>query len=346
MRTRHPLVALAAGLCLLGTACAGSDDPGAGGSTADDDAARTDGGYPVTLENCGTTLTFEQPPERVVVMDGASVAEVSTLLALGQQDRIVANQQSYGRSEIDGRAEAIDRLPTGGVETNDAHDIPREAMLGLTPDLVLSTTAYGFDATNGFATREDLAKVGADTYISPQGCDQDTSAMTVEDSYTLLTELGAVFGVPDAAEEIVAASRERVATVEAAVEGRDRPAVMVLFSNMSMGANEFSAVAVNGIYDDILASAGGTNVFAGTTAGSFADLSRETVAATDVEALVVISFNDPDAESYAQDLLKEFPQWPAAQNDTYTVLSDSAYLGPDNDEAIQRIARMLHPDAF
>ena len=40
-------------------------------------------GYPVTLENCGVEEKFTKAPSRVVVMNGASVAEVSTLLALG-----------------------------------------------------------------------------------------------------------------------------------------------------------------------------------------------------------------------------------------------------------------------
>lgn len=39
-------------------------------------------------------------------------------------------------------------------------------MLGLKPDLVLSTTSYGFDAKNGFATRDDLKAVGANAYVS------------------------------------------------------------------------------------------------------------------------------------------------------------------------------------
>lgn len=56
-----------------------------------------------------------QCPDRVVVINGDPVAEVSTLLALGQGDRILSNQQTYGMSEVPGRAEEIKSLPTGGV---------------------------------------------------------------------------------------------------------------------------------------------------------------------------------------------------------------------------------------
>ena len=121
---------------------------------------------------------------------------------------------------------------------------------------------------------------------------------------------------------------------------------MVLFSNMTMGGNDFSSVVAKGIYNDILANAGGTNAFENAAKTSFADLSKEKVAAADVDALVVISYNDPDPGAYAKKLLKEFPQWTAAKNDAYVVLSDSIYLGPSNDVAVEKIAKTLHPDAL
>lgn len=347
MSIKRPVaIALAAALFLLTTACGGAStsDDGAGDSTAQ--AADAKSGYPVTLDNCGREVTFEKAPSRVVVMNGASVAEVSTLLALGLGDRIVANQQGYGMSEAPGRAAAIKKLPTGDVKVNEAYDIPREVMLGLRPDLVLSVTTYGFDEKNGFATRDQLAQVGANSYVSPQGCDDDPSRMTVADSHRLLRDMGKIFNVRDRAEQLIAASEKSIDAVSAKVTGQKKPKVMVLFSHMSMGGNDFSSVLANGIVNDILAKSGGANAFSDTTKATFADLSKEKVAATDVDAVVVISYNDPDPAAYAKKLLKEFPQWPAAKNNTYVTLSDSMYLGPSNDLAVKRIAELLHPDAF
>ncbi|MGW4912364.1 ABC transporter substrate-binding protein [Streptomyces sp. NPDC004270] len=341
---RPAATALAAALCLLTAACGASSDDKASDDTAEVAASKT--GYPVTLDNCGQKETFKEAPSRVVVMNGASVAEVSTLLALGLGDRIVANEQSYGASEVAGRTAAIKKLPTGNVKLNDAYDVPRETMLGLRPDLVLSTTSYGFDEKNGFATRDQLQEVGANTYVSPQGCDQDTSKMTIADSYRLLRDMGKVFNVSDKAEKLIAASEKNIAAVTDKVKEEKKPKVMVLFSNMSMGGNDFSSVVAKGIYNDILAKAGGANAFENASKTSFADLSKEKVAATDVDALVVIAYNDPNPAAYARKLLKEFPQWPAAKNNAYVTLSDSMYLGPSNDLAVQKIAKVLHPDAF
>ncbi|MFK4266894.1 ABC transporter substrate-binding protein [Streptomyces milbemycinicus] len=340
--TPRPAAALAGALCLAAVACGGpaqgpDTSPGAGGARA---------GYPVTLENCGRTTTYREPPSRVVVMNGASVAEVSSLLALGLGDRVAANAQSYGMSEVKGRARAIAKLPARGIDQGGATDIPRETMLGLRPDAVLSTTSYGFRAENGFATRDDLASAGANSYISPAGCDDDPSRMRIADSYRLLTDLGRIFHVDDRARRLIAASRQKIDAVAAKVKDRKRPRVMVLFSNMSMGTNDFSAIAANGIWNDILAKAGGTNAFSTATRNTFADLSKEKVAAEPVDALVVVSYQDRDPEGYARKLLRQFPQWPAAKAGRYIVLSDSIYLGPSNDIAVDRIARMLHPDAF
>ncbi|MER6526844.1 ABC transporter substrate-binding protein [Streptomyces sp. NPDC001508] len=344
---RPVAAALAAALCLLTAACGSSSDDKANDPTSDGttEAAASKTGYPVTLDNCGQKETFKKAPSRVVVMNGASVAEVSTLLALGLGDKIVANQQGYGMSEVPGRAAAIKKLPTGNVKLNEAYDIPREAMLGLRPDLVLSVTSYGFDQKNGFATREQLKQVGAASYVSPQGCDDDPAKMTIADSYRLLRDMGKIFNVGDKAEKLIAESEKNIAAVSEKVKGEKPPKVMVLFSNMSMGSNDFSSVVANGIINDILAEAGGANAFETAATTTFADLSKEKVAATDVDALVVIGYNDPDPAAYAKKLLKEFPQWPAAENNTYVTLSDSMYLGPSNDLAVKKVAEMLHPDA-
>ncbi|MDJ0340896.1 ABC transporter substrate-binding protein [Streptomyces sp. H10-C2] len=354
MTWKRPTAAFAVGaLCLATAACGASSRTAASAGKAEPPGP----GYPVIVTDCGQTTTYTRPPSRVVVMNGASVAEVSSMLALGLGDRIIANAQSYGMSEVPGRVQAIAKLPTGGVHLNDIQDIPREAMLNLRPDFVLSTTGFGFDPKNGYATRKDLASVGANTYMPVKGCDDVTSVKgppSIDDSYSMLRDLGRIFGVSARAEKLIADSRTRIAAVSAKVKaklsgtaaGATPPKVMVIFSNMTMGANEFSSIAGVGIWNDILAKAVGANAFASVTGNSFADLSKEKVAAAQVEALVVVSYHDPDPDAYARKLFAQFPQWSAARNKKYVVLSDSIYLGPSNDVAVERVARMLHPEAL
>jgi iron complex transport system substrate-binding protein len=329
MKLKHIASVVAVAACLVATACTTtptSADPASGAPKA---------GYPVTITNCGKDYTYAQPPSRVVVMNGGSVAEVSVLLELGLGDKIIANAQSYGASEVPGRVDAIKKLPTGDIELNDMMDIPREAMIG-------------FRAEAGYATRDDLATIGANTYAPERSCGKVGTVdgtPSIEDSYRLLRDFGKIFGVSEKAEKIIADSKARIADVEAKVAKLPKKKTLLIIPGMAMGG-EFSSVGGNGIWNDIMAKAGAENVFAGATDDLFANLSREQVAKADVEALVVVNYMSPDSDADAAKLFDEFPQWDAAKHRRYVVLSDSIYLGPSNAFAVERIARAVHPEVF
>ncbi|HEV2780401.1 MAG TPA: ABC transporter substrate-binding protein [Actinophytocola sp.] len=343
MSAKRALLATAAAFaCLTATACVtttnAATSPGGGAAS----------GYPVTISNCGKDYTFNTAPSRVVVMNGGSVAEVSSMLALGLGDRIIANAQSYGASDVPGRVDEIAKLPTGGVKLNDMMDIPREAMIGLRPDFVISTYDGGFRPEAGFATRDDLRAVGANSYAPASSClgvGKVSGTPSIADSYQLLRDLGKIFGVGDRAERLIAESERRIATMTAKVKDLPKQKVMLIIPGMAMGG-EFSSVGGNGIWNDIFAKAGAENAFAGVTDDIFANLSREQVAAADVDALLVVNFMSQDPDADARKLLDQFPQWDAARTKRYVVLSDSIYFGPSNDVAVERLARAVHPEAF
>lgn len=215
-------------------------------------------------------------------------------------------------------------------------------------DFVISTYGGGFDAAGGFATRDDLAGIGANTYVPRATCGAAGTVdgtQTVNDSYALLSDLGVIFGVGDRAQALIDDSRRQIDAVRAKVAGTARPKVMVIIPGMSMGSSEFSSIGANGIWNDIIAAAGGVNAFGATTTNLFADLSKEQVAATDVDAVVIVNYHSHDPAADAAKLFAQFPQWPAAKANRFVVLSDSIYLGPSNAIAVQQIAHMIHPEA-
>jgi iron complex transport system substrate-binding protein len=343
-------------VAVVTSACGSNGDTTA--DTERDQAPDTDDAsgptsYPLTITNRGEEYTFEEPPSRVVVMNGGSYAEVSSLLALGVGDRVVANAQELLLSDRPELAEQAAELPTGDVDLGEMGDIPREAMLGLRPDFVLSTWGGGFSAENGFATRDELRQAGANTYVPEAYCAGDGSIdddQTVEDSYELLRDLGRIFDVGDRAEELIADAEQRIAAVEQAVAGREPKRVLFMIPGMDMGG-EFSSVgAGGGVWTDIIERAGGDNVFAEDGGGEvFANPGREQMAAADVEGLVTKTWQHDEwagARATANDLLDRFPEWPASEEQRYVVLAESIYLGPSNALAVEEIARMLHPEAF
>ncbi|MDR7188160.1 iron complex transport system substrate-binding protein [Microbacterium sp. BE35] len=346
---------LGAGILGLMLAVTGCTSPTTGASHVIDGADSA----PVTVENCGRTVTFEAVPSRVVIMYGASVAEVTSFLSLGLEDHILANLQSYGMSDDPTMQERIDALPQAGLTVNENFDIPAEQLLAVHPDLVVSVGATGFDKSLGFATRDELQAAGANTIINPANCASGNPEATpaerdhfltagVDASFDLLRLLGKIFEVEDRADEVVAGMKASLADVAATLDGKTPVTGIIASPGMSMmNANGLPAVMTGGIFDDVLARSGVTNAFAGQSDQSTYTMSPEQLAAADVEILVIWGFTpEEDLDEEAAKIFADYPQWTASKDRRYVKVYDGVYFGPNNAVAVQKIARAAHPDAF
>lgn len=323
--------------------------------------------YPYTIENCGVRQSFDQAPSRVVILNGQSIAEVQSVIALGLDKAVLANAQRYGVYDEPGMAEKINALPSANGTTPAGKDIPAETLLSLKPDLVLANSSAAFDAGKGMATREQLAAIGAKTLVNPAQCalgkpdatpnekeDLAKASWTSAKDYYML--LGHVFDVKAKAVELSDAIDRRVTTVQEAVQkeasskpgNNDKPQALIAFPGMSMmNSSGLPAIMTGTSYDALLEAAGTSNAFSGKDRTFTRSLSAEQLAAAKVEVLVLGGFNaaeDLDAE--AAKLFAAYPQWEASKNKRYVTLADSAYLGPQNAIAIEKIAKVAHPDAF
>ncbi|PZF98651.1 ABC transporter iron(III)/siderophore-binding protein [Micromonospora endophytica] len=341
---------LAVGVVVALGACSGTkvaDAPVASAGASAAAGPRTT--YPLTIDNCGRTVTFTQAPRRVVLLNGASVAEVESMIALGVQGAIVANSQTYGVSDDPTMVARIKAIPTGGVKLNKNFEVPREQVLAQSPDLVISTWAGGFDDKIGSITRDELGKTGINSFVTPSNCangatsprpeDTQTYAKrSVESSFDLLTQLGLIFDVQGRAAQVVQEARAALAALPSPATERKR----VLAAYPSMGSAMGLAVPAvfgGGIFDDIITRAGGVNAFGGLSDQQLGAINVEALAAANVDVLVIGLYQpDDDAEKFAEQLFAQFPQWPASKTKTYTSVSDSFYLGPLNAIAVKRIS--------
>lgn len=362
---RRSTVVAGASLCLAAAGCAAGSttrpgtEPVAAGAVPAYGVTPPEGKitYPLTVHNCGQALRFDKAPSRVLILNGASVAEVESFIVLGLQNRIAASAQSYGIYEDPAMAPAIAAIPTGGLTTNDNFDVPREQVLAFKPDLVVSTWSGGFDGRSGFATRAELARAGIASWVPPSNCaygkpdageieKKAYAGQSIESSFEILTELGRIFDVTDKSRQVVSGLRTRLDAVRARVADKPRKNVLVAYPGMSsMNAAGIPAVMASGIANDVIASAGGVNPFAAGGQEGANKLSREQLAVTKVDFLAVGAFTageKPDDE--AAKLFAAFPQWPASAAKAYTVVADGAYLGPANVLAVEKIAAAVHPD--
>lgn len=307
--------------------------------------------YPLTITNCGQKVTFTRPPRRVLILNGTSVAEVESVILLGLQRSVLANAQSYGVSDDPSMVAAIRALPRRGLTMNKNFEVPAEQVLAAKPDLVLSTWSGGFDPKRGLATREQLAAAGAATLVNPVNCaygkpgasraERDAyEALSIESSHEFMTLLGKVFDVQRKAAQVTADLRRRVEAVRARASAGPRPKVLIAYPGMSMmNANGLPAVMTGRVTDDVIEAAGGVNAFAGRSRDMTSTLSKEQLAAAQVDVLAVGAFEareDPAAE--ARKLFAAYPQWKASRTKRYVTVADGVFLGPLNAVAVEKLA--------
>ncbi|MEV1128920.1 putative F420-0 ABC transporter substrate-binding protein [Agromyces sp. NPDC049794] len=198
-----PLFALPAAALLL-AGCATTSTASAG---ADEDAPAAASGYPVTIDNCGTDVTLDQAPERIVTIKSSTL---ELLLALGLEDRVVGSAFSDGpvpeqyADAASGLATLSDKVPS------------QEVTLAAEPDLVFAGWESNLSA-EGAGDRETLEKLGVATYVAPAACKAEgymPNPLTFDEVFREFEEAGELFGAPDAAADLVAEQRAELDAIQ------------------------------------------------------------------------------------------------------------------------------------
>ena len=181
--------------CSTGSAASEGDPPDS--TTASGEAA----GFPVTLDNCGTEVTFEAPPQKILTVKSTTT---ELMLSLGMGDRMVGTAFSDGPLPEDLAQEGTD-VP----EISDA--VPsQEVVLGLEPDLVFAGWESVF-AADGAGERDSFADFGVNSYVAPSACQGEgykPDSLTFDDVFDDIEEAGRIVDANDAAEALVASQRE------------------------------------------------------------------------------------------------------------------------------------------
>ncbi|NJO83445.1 MAG: ABC transporter substrate-binding protein, partial [Blastochloris sp.] len=293
--------------------------------------------YPVTIDNCGNTLTFTQAPERIAPLY-PPVTEMLLLLGLG--DRIVGIGGSGAEPVLPELQAAYQALP----RLADSSAIPREVLLAAEPELVLDNQPdYFYDASQGFATREEIAAAGAQIYTLSAKCDGGKLDATMEDVYTDLRNLGAIFGVSAQAEAEIAAMQARIAAVTAQLDGVEP--VSVIYYDAGEGP---LGIFGPGTWEYVFNLAGATNAFSDLSE-SYAQISIEEVATRDADVIVVAGYEggEKTSEERAAFIRSAFPNSTAVQNDrVFVVPYEYTNPGIQNVLGVEFLARALHPERF
>ncbi|AIY48519.1 ABC transporter substrate-binding protein [Mycolicibacterium fortuitum] len=302
-------------------------------STAATETARdTPPGFPVTVDNCGVSTTYDRPPARAVALNQHAI---EVLLALGLDKSMV------GTSYLDDRIlpeyqDAYDTVPVL------AEEYPSyESLLAVEPDFVYGGWDSAFDEKEGRG-RQRLADAGVHTYLNIEDCRSGPVTMsTVDDE---IRNIGTIFGVPDRAEQQIEKLHRELARSEAPLRGVPPVRVAVYDS----GETTVFTSGGKGIGNLMIEAAGGVNVFADVPK-VWGDVSFEQFAERAPEAIVIYDYGDQPVEDKKR-FLTEHPllqHVPAIADRRFAVLPlSSVVVGVRVGRAVDALARQLHPDRF
>ncbi|WP_114962161.1 ABC transporter substrate-binding protein [Tritonibacter mobilis] len=181
-------------------------------------AAQADTTYPLTLENCGSEVTFDKAPETTVTV-GQAATEV--LYALGLGEKVTGTSVWF--TKVLPEFEELN----AGVERLADNDPSFESVVAKRPGLVSVQYEWHVGPQGIVATREQFSDLGIPTYVLPADCvgkdntkgSDGTRLEMYEMSsvYRGIEEMAQIFNVPERGTELVASLKAReTAAIETA----------------------------------------------------------------------------------------------------------------------------------
>ncbi|MGW3582159.1 ABC transporter substrate-binding protein [Streptomyces rubiginosohelvolus] len=329
MSRRTPaLIAAAALLPLALTACSASSD---GYAATGDKASATSEGFPYTVKNCGVTTTYKAPPKRVVTMN-QHVTEI--MLELGLKKSLV------GTAYLDDKVLPKYAKDYASVPVLAKEYPSYEQVLAANPDFVYGGYGSAFTAGDGRG-REAFKKAGIETRLNTESCTKGDQPM--DTLYEEIREVGRTFGISDRAEAWVKqAKADNAATAKKLADLK--PVSVFVYDS---GDKTAFTAGGEGIGNELIERAGGTNVFADLDK-PFGDASWENVVDRKPDVIVIYDYGATTVEQKKKRLLDDpaLADVPAIKNKRFAVmpLSD-AVLGVRVPAAVDKLAAQLHPEA-
>ncbi|MCF5709704.1 ABC transporter substrate-binding protein [Pseudomonas syringae] len=290
--------------------------------------------YPVTVQSCDRSVTFNAAPQRAVSND---VNLTQMMVALGLQSHMVGYSGITGWNKPDPAL-----LRDLGALPELASKYPSvENLLNANADFYFAGWNYGM-RVGGDVTPQSLATLGIQAYELTESCAQimPRAEATLDDVYNDLLNLGRIFDVQDRAHVLVADMQRRVNLVRQQATGTPSPRVFLYDS----GEDRPMTAGRLAIPQALISAAGGRNVI-GDVAASWTHVNWESVVQSNPEIIVIVDYGEVSA-AQKQHFLENDPALQsidAVRHKRYVVLPYVAVTpGLDNVTAIETLAKAFH----
>ena len=288
---RRTLMAGLVGAVGLTAACG---EAGGTGGASDGGAAGATEGFPLELPNCEATLTFDAPPERIVLLESAPV---TTLDGIGVLDRVVSRAGAfppgYYDEDLAARIEAIPTL-SDEIDASGHLQISQEMVIAQEPDIVLGLP-------DG-VTREAMADAGAQVVVQNVYCASDHERSSFETLHAQIETCGRIFDHGEEAEALSTSLQERIDAVSESAKDLATATAAVLYP--SVGGGPLYTYGAASMVTAQLDALGIENVFADTAERVF-EISAEPLLAADPDVLIVLYQTDGDGSDVVEEMISQ-----------------------------------------
>lgn len=277
----------------------------AGAQTAEGDCS-----FPVERTDVtGTEVRVTEEPTRVVTLNPSAA---QTMWEIGAQEK-VTGVTKYA-SNLDGAAEKTNISGAGQTINN-------EEVVGLEPDLVLAPNTVSNDTVG------TLREAGLTVYRFQE-------AESIDDIKRKTAIVGELTGECAGATETVEWMESRLATVDQAVEGTDRPDAIYVFFSYTSGQNTF--------IHTLIERAGGNNIAADADIDGYKPVNQEVIVNRNPEWLLLNSDWDEVPKTAA------YNSTTAVQEGNVLVINQNHLNRPAPRVvyALTAMAETFHPEAY
>ena len=288
---------------------------------------------PVTIENCGVSTTYPEPPRRVVTTNQAAT---ELMLELGLQDRLVGTAY-LDDAILPAFAAAYEKIPVLATQYPS-----RDEVLAVQADFVFAAYASAF-TDDGVGPREDL---GIRSYLSPSSCPgrRGVESVSMATLYRDVRDIGRIFGVSPRAEQVIASYQADIRATQARI-GTVTNAPMVFWYD---AGSPPSVGACCGMPNEIMRLVRAENVFKDKP-GSWAPVSWKEVVERNPDAIVLVDAPWSSAVHKAT-LLSGDPAYAtieAVKHHRFVTIDFSGTSSAIRTAAtVRRLAEALYPEKF
>jgi iron complex transport system substrate-binding protein len=218
--------------------------------------------YPLTVENCGSTLTFQHAPTRTVTIGQAGT---EMLYAMGLGEKVVGTSLWFNNvlDKYKAQNDKIERL---------ADNEPSfESVIGKRPELVAVELEWMVGPQGAVGTREQFHELKIPTYLLPSDCEAKDNLVgadgtrlapfRIETIYKSVSQLAQIFDVQERGQQLNDQLKASLAKSIATAQGKrlKDASALVWFSSAQMDIEPFVA-GHKGIPDFMLSTLGVRNV--------------------------------------------------------------------------------------